>query len=215
MLVGMFPEFAEFMVEHEEVLLHLTTSGQPIPEDAPLPPQEQVDLLQRRIRTQREALLQEHGEQLDHLDGCQLAVLSFSWKGLSFFLSFSGVSLEGLLGVEPPVGLGAELAKAGFPDLVETIVEFAHSAGVPRDAAVKLWEIIQQLWNSGFVSSTLKQAVSGMGWWEWARTGITLTATVGAYMASGSLLLIAQMTLTILSTTSLFSAAQAAEASCR
>merc|ERR1712060_736663 len=99
---------------------------------------EQVDLLQRRMRTQREALLQQQGEQLDHLDECHIAALSFSWKGLSFFLSFTGVSPEGLLGFEPPAGIGADLAKSGFSELVEKIIEFGHSVGVPQEAATKL-----------------------------------------------------------------------------
>jgi len=179
-MAAKFPEFANFMIYHQPALVFFSETNTSVPLDAPVPDEESMALFAQR--TQKLALLQEAEE-----SQCQRAFGKFVYEAISLGISFADIHIKSYLGDEPAPEWKKQLdAVSQNPEIKDLMKQMGEEiqAGNWQGAAGHLWNLVVELYWTGALTSLIQEALSRMGWWEWAQASVNLLATVMAHIQS-------------------------------
>lgn len=187
-----FPEFSDFMIAHEPVLVFLSEMNESVPDDAPVPDDESIAMFQKRRRNEL-ALLEE-------ANGCHQAFGKFAFEMIIFQLQFANIYLKPHLGDQPPAGWVQKLINplndGTAKDLVKSIAREVKNQNALA-ATRKMWDLLKALFELGLTRDLIEEAISNMSWWDWAKLGVSMTASLTVQMATGGTYMIAKMVIKI------------------
>merc|ERR1719336_3459266 len=77
-------------------------------------------------------------------------------------------------------------------DLMETILKDYKNKNA-WGIGEKMWDLLKDLVKLGLTKDLIEEATDNMGWWDFAKFGVTMTATLTAQMATGGAAIIAKL----------------------
>jgi len=173
-LVKQFPEFADFTIMHEPILVFFAETNASVPDDAPVPDGNSMALFEARKMTSDIALLEE-------ANSCGEKFAGFAYEMVSFAIKeISGSDLDTLLGGHPEEWL-REMADFWNTDtkLKKIISEMKKKweAGKGWEAALKVGDLLFRLWKSGKLESLYNLIYKANDFWTWCKVRTQCTAT--------------------------------------
>jgi len=192
MMVDYFPEFKDFIIEHESAVLFFAEMNKSAPEDAPLPSMESMELFQNNSK----ALALTEWARARHIATCAYAVITFVSEAVGWGLQMMDVYVMGYFpDNEPPIHLFnaiQETAIKEYKDRAKNCWE-AITQGHYWTAANIVWDILYGTYNLGILEKIIRAAFASMSWWDWMSTGTSMLAMMLAQMASAGAVLIGKM----------------------